>query len=70
MNDIRDAERQALATELGYRKIGKELPDNISLNDVVQSMPKEVGRSRKRPLMWPLTIHCLLKNNNTHDAFS
>ena len=43
MNDISDAERQALATELGYRKIGKELPDGVTLNDVVQSMPKEVG---------------------------
>ena len=42
MNDISDDERHALAKELGYRKIGKELPDGVSLNDVVQSMPKEV----------------------------
>jgi len=42
MNDISDAERHSLAKELGYRKIGKELPDGVTLNDVVQSMPKEV----------------------------
>jgi hypothetical protein len=43
MNDITDTQRAALAKELGYRKIGKELPDGVSLSDVVKSLPKEVG---------------------------
>lgn len=38
-----DAERAALAKEMGYLKIGKELPDGVTLNTIVQSMPKEVG---------------------------
>ena len=42
MNELSDVQRQALATELGYEKIGKELPDGVSLNDIVQSLPKEV----------------------------
>lgn len=37
-----DADRAALAKELGYLKIGKELPDDVTLSDIVKSMPKEV----------------------------
>jgi len=43
-----DEERAALAAKLGYKKIGKELPDNVTLNTIVQSMPKEVRRGRRR----------------------
>lgn len=42
MNSISDEERAALAKELGYRKIGKELPDTVTLNDVVKTLPPEV----------------------------
>ncbi|KAG2492805.1 hypothetical protein HYH03_008965 [Edaphochlamys debaryana] len=35
-------ERTKLAHDLGYRSIGAELPDNVSLTDIVKSMPPEV----------------------------
>eukprot|EP00798_Chlamydomonas_sp_ICE-L_P032459 gene32459-31071_t len=42
MNDLTDAERHQLAKDLGYTKIGKELPSTVTLNEVVRSMPAEV----------------------------
>jgi len=42
MNELTDEQRAQLAKDLGYRKIGKELPDSVTLNDVVKSMPQEV----------------------------
>ena len=35
--------RAKKAEEIGYRSIGAELPEGISLADVVKTMPKEVG---------------------------
>eukprot|EP00889_Picochlorum_renovo_P007913 jgi/Picre1/34943/NNA_002409.t1 len=37
-----DEERAALAKQLGYRSIGKELPDDVTLSDVIKSLPEEV----------------------------
>jgi omega-6 fatty acid desaturase (delta-12 desaturase) len=37
-----DAERAAYARQLGYTKIGKELPDDVTLTQIIKSMPKEV----------------------------
>lgn len=37
-----DATRAAVAEQLGYRSIGKELPDDVTLGQVIKSMPKEV----------------------------
>lgn len=42
VNQLTDEERAQLAKELGYRKIGKELPSNVTLTDIVKSMPPEV----------------------------
>lgn len=39
---LSDAERAALAHKLGYRSIGKELPDDVKLTDIIKSMPPEV----------------------------
>lgn len=36
-------QRAALAEQLGYRSIGAELPEDVSLGDVIQSMPKSVS---------------------------
>lgn len=36
------SDRAALAEELGYRKIGADLPDNVSLSSIIQSLPSEV----------------------------
>ena len=37
-----DQERAALAAQYGYKTIGRELPDNVTLTDIVKSMPQEV----------------------------
>ncbi|KAF8066409.1 FAD6 [Scenedesmus sp. PABB004] len=36
------AERAQLAEQWGYRTIGQELPDGVSLTDIVKSMPEDV----------------------------
>lgn len=43
INSLTDEQRTKLANELGYQKIGKELPDNVTLNDIVRTLPKEVS---------------------------
>jgi omega-6 fatty acid desaturase (delta-12 desaturase) len=48
INSLTDDERAALAKELGYTKIGKELPDGVTLTDIVKSMPPQVGDGRAR----------------------
>jgi len=42
VTEMTDQQRAALATELGYKTIGKELPDGVSLTDIVRTMPPEV----------------------------
>lgn len=39
---LTDEQRKQLAESLGYRTIGKELPDGVTLGTIVKSMPKEV----------------------------
>lgn len=42
-NPLEDpAERERLAKEYGFRKIGEPLPDNITLRQIVETLPKEV----------------------------
>ncbi len=47
VGQLSDGERQHLALELGYKTIGKELPDSVTLTDVVKSMPPEVRYAGK-----------------------
>jgi len=42
VGQLPDSERTALAKELGYRKIGKELPNDVTLQDIIKSLPSEV----------------------------
>ena len=35
-------DRAALAQELGYRSIGADLPDDVTLTQVISSLPREV----------------------------
>lgn len=37
-----DVERAEIAKKYGYEKIGKELPDGVTLTDIIKSMPSEV----------------------------
>lgn len=37
-----DEERQAIAAKYGYDKIGKPVPDSVTLGDVQRSLPAEV----------------------------
>lgn len=40
-------ERQRLAEQWGYKSIGAELPDGVSLTDIVKTMPPEVSYLHK-----------------------
>lgn len=40
--ELSDEERTALARSYGYRSIGKNLPDDVSLGDIVRTLPNEV----------------------------
>eukprot|EP01025_Chloroclados_australasicus_P017816 TRINITY_DN1912_c0_g1_i1.p2 TRINITY_DN1912_c0_g1~~TRINITY_DN1912_c0_g1_i1.p2 ORF type:complete len:419 (+),score=21.99 TRINITY_DN1912_c0_g1_i1:91-1347(+) len=42
INTLTDQQRAQLAKETGFHNIGKELPEDVSLNDVIKSLPKEV----------------------------
>lgn len=44
-------QRQALADQWGYKTIGAELPDGVTLTDIVKSMPPEVSL-----LVWLLVV--------------
>lgn len=39
---LSDEERKELATQFGFRSIGKELPGDVTLQDIIKSMPPEV----------------------------
>lgn len=43
VGSLPDAERAALAEELGYRSVGADLPSNVTLTDVISSLPKSVS---------------------------
>jgi hypothetical protein len=43
-------QRAALATELGYKSIGAELPNDVSLTDIVKTMPPEVVKIGRIPV--------------------
>jgi omega-6 fatty acid desaturase (delta-12 desaturase) len=42
ISQLSDQQRSELAKQYGYRKIGKELPSSVTLQDVIKSMPQEV----------------------------
>lgn len=42
VTELSDEERAALAKEYGYRSIGKELDDSVTLQQIIKSMPEEV----------------------------
>lgn len=42
ISQLSDAERAQLAEQWGYKTIGAELPDGVTLTDIVKSMPPEV----------------------------
>jgi omega-6 fatty acid desaturase (delta-12 desaturase) len=39
--ELSDAERAAMAAQYGYTQIGKEVPSDVTLTDIVKSMPQE-----------------------------
>lgn len=46
-----DEERATLAKQWGFTRLPKELPDHVTLNDVVKSMPPEVRSLGRTPLL-------------------
>ena len=49
---LSDEDRTELAHRLGYRQIGRELPDDVTLGQIIKSMPQEV-----RPLFMRAAKH-------------
>lgn len=43
LSAMTDEERKVYAHSLGYRQIGKDLPSEITLQQVISSMPKSVS---------------------------
>lgn len=41
---LSDADRAAYAKEIGYETVGKDLPDGVTLTDIVKTMPPEVRK--------------------------
>jgi len=50
--DVTDEQRAALAKEMGYETIGKPLPDDITLQKVINSMPKKVFELNHTKAWW------------------
>ena len=42
VEQLSDSERQQVANQYGYTKIGKKLPEGVTLSQIVKSMPSEV----------------------------
>lgn len=42
VEQLSDSERQQVAHQYGYTKIGKQLPEGVTLSQIVKSMPSEV----------------------------
>lgn len=40
---LSESDREQLAEQLGYRQIGAELPENVTLGNLIQSLPKDVS---------------------------
>lgn len=56
---LSDDERKTVAAELGYKTIGKELPDSVTLTEIVKSMPPEVRASAPAAAAVAPTCACL-----------
>jgi omega-6 fatty acid desaturase (delta-12 desaturase) len=50
VHEMDQSQRVNLAKELGYRTIGKELPDSVTLTQVIKSLPEEVRLTHARLL--------------------
>ena len=62
---LSDEDRTELAHRLGYRQIGKELPDDVTLGQIIKSMPQEVrmlfiGTAKHLDRAQPCTGHMSL----------
>ena len=44
VGSLPEVDRATLAEELGYRSIGADLPSNVTLTDVISSLPKSVSQ--------------------------
>jgi omega-6 fatty acid desaturase (delta-12 desaturase) len=43
--EMTEQQRTEYANSLGYTRIGKELPDNVTLTDIIKTMPPEVSKA-------------------------
>lgn len=42
VDDLTDEQRQEIAHNIGYRKIGKPVPKDVTLSQIVKTLPSEV----------------------------
>lgn len=49
---LSDPERKAYAESIGFKTVGKHLPDDVTLQQVIQSMPPEVGATSWAAPQW------------------
>lgn len=69
VGQLSDEQRAELAKEWGYTRLPKELPDSVTLGDVVRSLPREVrglvgGRAASIPLFPYLPVFLTAENWN------
>lgn len=51
VDNLTDGERQEIAHNIGYRKIGKPVPKDVTLSQIVKTLPSEVS-------LPPCHAHC------------
>jgi len=59
-SELSQKEREALAEDLGYRQIGAELPKDVSLSNIIQSLPSEVASA---PFQWSIILKSCQEGN-------
>lgn len=61
LSAMTDEERKVYAHSLGYRQIGKDLPSEITLQQVISSMPKSVSTTPlKETALTVRTVHYIV----------
>ncbi|CAG9460809.1 unnamed protein product [Pedinophyceae sp. YPF-701] len=51
-----DEERARVAEQIGFKQIGKQLPDDVTLTDVINSLPKEVFQVQEWKAWWGVFV--------------
>lgn len=55
-----EEKRKQMCEDYGFKQIGEQLPDNVTLKDVMDSLPKEVYELPTPAMLLWLPIHKFL----------